>query len=407
VIAVESSQGRRLRNLGLAEGVYAYHKRFGFVPEAELTERAARRYRHGLKADITSETVCRFTLHPAGEGFKVQALEGCEAVETADSTWSLKTAAGHFALQPVARAQSLALVGAGADEDEKSGLGKYALIALLLISLPIALLSTHTPTEKAPEVLPPPVQVTVVPEVQKAVKVPEVAPSALEINDPRLQSRQTQRAIKQQLGFLGVLGKKNLSKAAIGGVPTALPGQDASPGAGPGGKGGSGGEFLVGLGQGVRRATVGNTGVAGLGGVRTKAGGAGGGQGGYGNTLIGSGEGRALSTVVGSGAQDMVLEGGLDRAVIQATIAKYLSQVRACYEAQLQSNPGLAGQVTMKFAIDGGGDVASAAVERSTLGNAQVEGCIAQRLKTWKFPKPVGGVTVKVNYPFLLRPVGT
>ena len=142
--------------------------------------------------------------------------------------------------------------------------------------------------------------------------------------------------------------------------------------------------------------------MTGLGGIGTK--GAGGGAGGYGNSMIGSGEGRTLSKVALS--QDMILEGGLDPAVIQATIAKYLSQVRACYESGLQTNPSLAGQVNMNFVIAGDGAVSTSKVAKSTLGHSGVENCISTKMLNWKFPKPVGGVNVKVNYPFVLRPVG-
>ena len=188
--------------------------------------------------------------------------------------------------------------------------------------------------------------------------------------------------------------------------------ENVSPGAGPGGPGGSGGEMLVGLGQGVKRTTVGNTGTAGLGGLSTKQGGPGGGAGGYGNTMIGSGTGAGVGRGNGTGAisalalsNDMILEGGLDRAVIQATIAKYLHEVRACYEQGLRTNPGLSGQITMGFEISGEGRLNFAKVQKSTLGNAQVEQCVAGRMLGWQFPKPVGGVNQKVSYPFLLRPV--
>lgn len=402
MITVESGQGRKLKNLSFSDESFAFHKRFGFVPEAKLGERSARRRRHGLKANEDGETLFRFRLEPANEGFSVEAVANCEAKPAADHvSWDLLTSYGKFTLVPAARGQTLTVVPTDSHEGKDSSIAKYALIAMLLLSSLFLFGPRGTPQEAAVEVLPPPVQVTVVPEVQKAVKVPSVV-TPPEFKDPRLQDTKTQRAISQKLGFLGLLGKKNLTKA-LGGAVTSI--KDASPGAGPGGKGGSGGEFLVGLGQGVHRATVGNTGVAGLGGVRTKNGGAGGGAGGYGNSMIGSGEGRALSTVVAS--QDMVIEGGLDRAVVAATIAKYLSQVRACYEEQLQGNPGLSGQVMMHWVINGTGDVASANVARSTLGNAKVESCITTRLKTWKFPQPVGGVNVPVNYPFNLRPVGT
>ena len=146
---------------------------------------------------------------------------------------------------------------------------------------------------------------------------------------------------------------------------------------------------------------MGNTGTAGLGGIGTK--GAGGGLGGYGNSLIGSGEGKGLTTM--ALAQDLVLEGGLDRSVIQATIAKYLSQVRACYEGGLQKKPDLQGTVAMAFQINPTGELNYSRVAKSSLGDPQVENCIATRMMSWKFPKPVGGVSQKVEYPFNLRPI--
>jgi hypothetical protein len=121
--------------------------------------------------------------------------------------------------------------------------------------------------------------------------------------------------------------------------------------------------------------------------------------------MVASGDGQRLSALPLS--QDMVLDGGLDRAIIQATIAKYLAQVRACYEQGLQKNSALAGQVSMGFEINGGGALNYAKVSKSSLGDSQVEQCISERMMTWKFPKPVGGVNVKVVYPFLLRPVSS
>lgn len=241
-----------------------------------------------------------------------------------------------------------------------------------------------------------PILVKLTPQVQKTVVVPSTMPTELP-KTIQTQDKVVKRAIQQNLGFLGLLGNKNITKA-IGGANTL---KDSSAGAGAG-KEGSGGEYLTGLGRGVKHATVGNSGVAGLGGIGTK--GAGGGAGGYGNSKIGSGEGSSLSKVALS--NDLMLEGGLDKAVIQATIAKYLSQVRACYESGLQSNPALQGQVNMAFNITGNGDVSVANVAKSTLGHSGVESCISTKMLNWKFPKPVGGVNVKVNYPFVLRPVG-
>ena len=213
------------------------------------------------------------------------------------------------------------------------------------------------------------------------------------------EKAKVQKVLTQNLGFLKLLGKKDLSKAVTGGLPTDV--KDATVGAGAGGGAGSGGQLLSGLGQGLRKTTVGNTGMAGLGGIGTK--GAGGGLGGYGETDLSSGAGRAISTVPLS--QDAVIEGGLDRSLIQATILRYLSQVRACYEEGLKRRPEILGQVTMNFAVNGQGGVNYSRVLRSSLGDRDVESCISMRMMTWKFPTPKGGVNVKVSYPFMLRPM--
>jgi TonB family protein len=92
---------------------------------------------------------------------------------------------------------------------------------------------------------------------------------------------------------------------------------------------------------------------------------------------------------------------------VRATITKYLSQVQACYEQGLRKKPDLAGHVSMDFEINAGGDVNVATVKQSSLGFPETEGCIAMVIKRWKFPKPVGGTIVKVNYPFTFKPINS
>jgi hypothetical protein len=225
---------------------------------------------------------------------------------------------------------------------------------------------------------------------------PEPKKEASTAPDPQAKSR---KVVTQNLGFLGLLGRKDFKKA-VGGLPT--PSKTASAGAGPGGDQGSGGQLIAGMGKGLHQTTVGNTGVSGLGGVGTK--GAGGGQGGYGDTAFGgSGGGQTLSAI--PLAQDAKVDEGLDRSQIQATILRYLSQVRACYEEGLMRNQALIGQVTMAFAVGGEGQVDYSHVQRSSLGDRPVEDCIQTKMMNWKFPRPRGGKQVKVSYPFMLRPV--
>ncbi len=413
MIAIATSSGQFLKGMPeLSEGsVLGFHSVLGWVSEAAARERWNSRKKRGLvsgskdvlDASLASGWLLR--LKWASNAAGLVALEGCQVKPGAVAgSWQIESTAGQF--QFFSAAQSAAqwalapgLTAQQGNTGDERWLKRAGAVAALLVLL-LWFLPKPSVDEAEPEVLPAPVSVRIVEE--KAVAVPKYEAPVNALPQAVAQAQPTQearRAIQQNLGFLGLLGKKDLSKA-LGGAPTAL--KDASAGAGAGGKQGSGGEYLVGLGQGVKRATVGNTGVAGLGGVGTK--GAGGGAGGYGNALVGSGEGRGLSAMPVS--QELVLEGGLDRAVIQATIAKYLSQVRACYEEGLRSQPGLAGQVSVAFEIAAEGQVSSSRVSRSSLNHAGVETCITTRMMDWKFPKPRGGVGVKVNYPFVLRPVG-
>ncbi|MCC6277115.1 MAG: AgmX/PglI C-terminal domain-containing protein [Oligoflexia bacterium] len=387
MIAVTSQDGRLLRSLPAESGKsICYNRLLGFGSKEALIERARNRQRHGFEGPTGELADFSFELaQVSGDSFRLTNPYHCQ-LEEKSGIWIVNSSRGTFHIRPLDSFELPPEVPT--PKDQKSRLTSSILIMLLL-----PLIAFMLPKSQKPEA-------TVIMEpIAVKVQVERVKPVTVGLNDmiPKeiKQARQVKRAIAQDLGFLGMLGRKDLTKA-IGGAPTI---KDGSPGAGAGGKEGSGGEYLMGIGQGLKRATVGNSGVAGLGGIGTK--GAGGGQGGYGNTMIGSGDGKGLSTVALS--DDVILEGGLDRSVVQATIAKYLSQVRACYEQGLKRNGGLAGQVTMAFEIGGQGQVNFADVKRSSLGDPEVENCIGQRMKDWKFPQPRGGVNVKVTYPFVLR----
>lgn len=109
------------------------------------------------------------------------------------------------------------------------------------------------------------------------------------------------------------------------------------------------------------------------------------------------------SASVGIVDDETEIEGGLDKDVIARVINSQLGEIRYCYERQLAANPELYGKVVVRFAIDGGGIVATQRVSLSTLKSAMVEGCILRRVASWQFPKPKGGTTVLVTYPFLFK----
>ncbi len=394
MIAISNSNGQLLRMLPdlSEEVVYGFHRRFGWITEAGARKRLQNRLRHGLKGE-SADWLMKFTLQPRAGGFAVQQIAGCRVRPGGDTGWILESDKGEFFLS--SESAKILDFPATRKDSQKTLWISAAVLAILaaLFFIPRGEVIAPEPVKEEPVVIK-------VVQPPKSVVVP-MSESVRNIRSPVEQQStktQTQNVIRKEVGFLELLGKKELSKAA-GGRPIEL--TEASPGAGAGGKEGSGGELLTGLGEGLRKTTVGNTGVAGLGGIGTK--GRGGGQGGYGDVAVAGGSGGRISTVALS--KDLVVEGGLSQAVIQATIAKYLNQIRACYEDGLSKNPGLVGLVTTRFDIGAAGNVESSQVTNSSLGNKGVEDCILRKMGGWQFPKPVGGVKVRVNYPFLLKPV--
>ncbi|MBY0370757.1 AgmX/PglI C-terminal domain-containing protein [bacterium] len=96
---------------------------------------------------------------------------------------------------------------------------------------------------------------------------------------------------------------------------------------------------------------------------------------------------------------------GLPKDVINEVVQRHRSEIRACYDAALQRNPGLRGKVVVAFNIAPNGIVQTASVKESTLGDAGLGNCIVSRVKSWVFPKPEAPVVTEVSaYPFYLNP---
>ncbi|MBL7542499.1 MAG: AgmX/PglI C-terminal domain-containing protein [Bdellovibrionaceae bacterium] len=111
---------------------------------------------------------------------------------------------------------------------------------------------------------------------------------------------------------------------------------------------------------------------------------------------------------VGKGGVGLIEEesdvvGGLDREEIASYIRTQLGQILYCYERQLSANKDLFGKVSVKFTISGTGKVETQTVNDTTLKNTTVEGCMLNKIASWKFPAPRGGTKVIVTYPFLFK----
>ncbi|HEY5948066.1 MAG TPA: AgmX/PglI C-terminal domain-containing protein [Kofleriaceae bacterium] len=97
--------------------------------------------------------------------------------------------------------------------------------------------------------------------------------------------------------------------------------------------------------------------------------------------------------------------GGLTAEEINRVVKARQGIFRACYQAELNRNPGIGGKLVVSFQIGGDGIVKSAKIGgASSMRNDGVEGCVKSNIMRLKFPAK-GGLA-NVNYPFLFQPGG-
>lgn len=144
--------------------------------------------------------------------------------------------------------------------------------------------------------------------------------------------------------------------------------------------------------------------LIGQGGLSTR--GRGGGDAAYanGSGLIGSRPHEVMPVVP---TCDVHVSGALDKELIRQVIHANRGQVRACYERVLPRRPDLAGKVSAHFVISSDGAVSAADIAESTVNDAELETCLANRVRGWVFPKPKGGGVVVVTYPFVFKQSGS
>ena len=112
------------------------------------------------------------------------------------------------------------------------------------------------------------------------------------------------------------------------------------------------------------------------------------------------------SAEIGLGPGKPEVQGSIDPELIRRVVHDHRAQIRTCYETQLTAKPSLAGKLVSAWTIDPLGAVTEAHTQESTLRDHNVESCVAQKIKTWRFPIPKGGGEVFVTYPFIFTPGG-
>ncbi len=94
--------------------------------------------------------------------------------------------------------------------------------------------------------------------------------------------------------------------------------------------------------------------------------------------------------------------GKIDARQVKVFINSRFSQVRACYERRLKLNPMLEGTLDLRIAISPKGKVTGIGVNKDTVGDSTMTGCVKSTIRKWKFPAPEGGRAV-FDKPFKFK----
>ena len=96
--------------------------------------------------------------------------------------------------------------------------------------------------------------------------------------------------------------------------------------------------------------------------------------------------------------------GALDKRVIQKVVQQHRAELRACYEREVARVKGLSGKLDVNWIIAANGSVVSVGINESTIRNKNVEDCVTNSIKRWRFPAPKGGGMVRIaTYPFVFE----
>lgn len=80
------------------------------------------------------------------------------------------------------------------------------------------------------------------------------------------------------------------------------------------------------------------------------------------------------------------------------SIVALRSQMRACYTKSLNTDPTRSGKVVFRLEIDGAGRATRVSIESSTVGDKELERCLASTFERGSYPCVSGMVTVPVMF---------
>lgn len=85
---------------------------------------------------------------------------------------------------------------------------------------------------------------------------------------------------------------------------------------------------------------------------------------------------------------------------INRVVQRETRRLKRVYENWLKRDPGLCGQLKIKFTIMPDGLVTNVSIVRTTTNNSDFDQNILRYVKRWKFPEAPGAALIEVVYPF-------
>jgi hypothetical protein len=92
-------------------------------------------------------------------------------------------------------------------------------------------------------------------------------------------------------------------------------------------------------------------------------------------------------------------DGGLPPDAVHEVVRAHVPAVRACYEQFAKAEGRPMGVVRVGWQIEPSGAVANVQIVATTLHSSSIEGCIAEDVARWQFPKSPRATEVG-EYPF-------
>ena len=78
--------------------------------------------------------------------------------------------------------------------------------------------------------------------------------------------------------------------------------------------------------------------------------------------------------------------GDVDKKMVKAVIRRRMSGLKACFERELRSKPGLSGRMSISIEVAVIGRVTRVVVEQDSVGDSRVRSCVKAKIKSWRFP---------------------